>query len=222
MTDKALQKAFIVRQDDGSQLTCMFNPKEYTIKKSSQWKSTPSKGAKSAPKTEFVGTNPKTLDMELFFESWESQSGDIKKDIESLFEWTNPTKDSLAKNKPQPPIVLFCWGETWSFDAYVKSVTAKYTMFNPDGSPLRATVTVGFEETPASANKQNPTSGGVPGRRTHLVREGDSLHSIAYREYGTPALWRSLAVSNGIDDPLRVAPGTTLLIPPMAEASLIG
>jgi hypothetical protein len=216
--EKALQKAFIVRKDDGSQLTCLFNPKEYTVKKSSQWKSTPSKGAKSAPKAEFVGTNPRTLDMELFFESWESTSGNIGQDLDTLFGWTNPTEDSLRQSKPQPPIVLFRWGSTSSFEAYVKTVTAKYTMFRPDGTPVRSTVTVGFEETPESANKQNPTSGGVPGRRTYTLVAGDSLHSIAYREYADATLWRAIAHANFVDDPLRVAPGTQLLIPPLREA----
>jgi nucleoid-associated protein YgaU len=219
MTDKALQKAFIVCQDTGEQLTCLFNPKEYTIKKSSQWKATPSKKAKTAPKTEFVGTNPRTLDMELFLEAWESASGDIATDVERLFTWANPTEDSLRKNKPQPPIVVFRWGSTSSFEAYVKSVSAKYTMFRPDGTPVRATVTVGLEETPMEAYKQNPTSGGVAGRRTHLVVAGDSLQSIAYREYGTPTMWRAIAVSNDIEDPLRVPPGSRLLIPPAADAA---
>jgi nucleoid-associated protein YgaU len=216
--DRSLEKAFIVRKDNNEQLTCLFNPKEYTIKKSSQWKSTPQKGAKKAPKTEFVGTNPRTLDMELFFQSWESPTGDVAKDVDTLFEWTNPTEDSRRQNKPQPPIVMFRWGATASFEAYVKSVTAKFTMFKPDGSPVRSTVTVQFEETPDSADKQNPTSGGLAGRRTHLVREGDSLHSIANREFGDPGMWRAIAETNRIDDPMRLTPGARLLIPPPSEA----
>ena len=47
---------------------------------------------------------------------------------------------------------------------------------------------------------------------------GDSLHSVAQREYGKPALWRGLAAANGIDDPLRVPVGTSVLIPPREDA----
>jgi nucleoid-associated protein YgaU len=39
------------------------------------------------------------------------------------------------------------------------------------------------------------------------VVAGDSLASIAYREYGDPTMWRPLAAFNGIDDPLRAAAG---------------
>jgi nucleoid-associated protein YgaU len=59
----------------------------------------------------------------------------------------------------------------------------------------------------------NPTSGGQPGRRTHTVGQGETLQSIATANYGTPALWRRIAEVNGIDDPTRVRPGTTVYLP---------
>ena len=48
--------------------------------------------------------------------------------------------------------------------------------------------------------------------------EGDSLASVAFHEYGNPTMWRALAEANGIDDPLRVRPGTRLLVPRPDEA----
>ena len=214
-----LHKAFIALKDGSAQLTCMFNPREYTISKSSTWHKTPAKGAKSAPKPEFVGANPRSMQMELFFDAWESP-GDVSKAIDTLMDWTTPTASSLSKNAPNPPIVVFHWGTKSYFDAYVKQVSAKYTMFKPDGTPVRATVTVGFEEVPADPPpKTNPSSGGVAGRRTHLVTGADTLHSVAQNEYGNAALWRGLADVNGIDDPLRLRPGTTLLIPPATVAA---
>ena len=47
-----------------------------------------------------------------------------------------------------------------------------------------------------------------------MFSAGDTLHSVAYAEYGNPGFWRVLAEANGVDDPLRIAPGTALLIPP--------
>jgi hypothetical protein len=213
-----LQKAFIALKDGPDRLTCAFNPREYTISKSSTWHKTPAKGAKSAPKPEFVGANPRAMQMELFFDGWEA-AVDVSKSVELLLEWTNPTKKSIADNKPNPPIVVFHWGNMSYFDAYVKQVSAKYTMFKPDGTPVRATVSVGFEEVPAEPAKTNPSSGGVSGKRTHVVAGGDTLHSIAFEEYGDASLWRGLAAANGIDDPLRLRDGTTLLVPPAPAAA---
>jgi nucleoid-associated protein YgaU len=47
----------------------------------------------------------------------------------------------------------------------------------------------------------------------HVVRDGDSLQSIAYAMYGDPTRWRTIAEANGIDDPLAVRRGRTLSIP---------
>jgi nucleoid-associated protein YgaU len=46
---------------------------------------------------------------------------------------------------------------------------------------------------------------------------GDSLASVAFKEYGDAAAWRALAAYNRIDDPLRCAPGTRLLLPSPEE-----
>ena len=129
-----LVKAFIQLKDGTARLTCAFNPREYTISKSATWHKTPAKGAKSAPKPEFVGANPRSMQMELFFEAWES-SGDVSKAIDTLMKWTTPTDKSLTDSSPNPPIVVFHWGTKSYFDAYVKQVSAKYTMFEPDGTP---------------------------------------------------------------------------------------
>jgi nucleoid-associated protein YgaU len=51
----------------------------------------------------------------------------------------------------------------------------------------------------------------------HRVVTGDTLALLAWREYGDPAAWRDIARANGIDDPMRLAPGTELLLPAAEE-----
>ncbi|HEY8545539.1 MAG TPA: LysM peptidoglycan-binding domain-containing protein, partial [Acidimicrobiales bacterium] len=90
----------------------------------------------------------------------------------------------------------------------------RYTMFRGQGTPVRATVTVAMKELPIAPARQNPTSGGRSGHRTHRLVAGDTLASIAYAEYGDATRWRLLAEANGIDDPLRVREGAVLHVPP--------
>jgi nucleoid-associated protein YgaU len=113
--------------------------------------------------------------------------------------------------------VIFHWGGLTSFPAYVSSVTAKYTLFTPSGTPVRALCTVALEEISGELGGQNPTSGSLAARDVHVVVAGDSLASVAYRAYGDPALWRGVARVNGIDDPMRLRPGTRLLLPALEE-----
>jgi hypothetical protein len=213
VADQALAKALIAARELGDSVECRFNPHEYVVMKSATWTRTPVRGAQTAPLPEFVGTNPSTLQMELMFDEWESGSGEVAEKVEKLLSWTNPTPRSISANTPAPPIVYFQWGSRTLFDAFLRSVSARYTLFKSDGAPLRANVTVVFEEVPSEPARQNPTSGGRTGERARLVKPGDSLQSIAYQEYGDPTRWRRLAAANDIDDPLRLEAGTQLRIP---------
>jgi contractile injection system tube protein len=208
-----------LKDDAGKELTFRFNPKEYSITKSATWNRPTTKGAKHATKPEFGGVQPRTLQMELFFDDWEGKK-DLVKDIEVLLGWLQPTDKTINSKKPQPQVLTFQWGaKQGPFKGYLKSVNAKYTMFDSEGSPVRATAQISLEEVAIDVPKQNPTSGALNTRRTHTVAAGDTLHSIAYHEYDDPALWRGLAAFNGIDDPFRVGPGTRLLIPTADEAA---
>lgn len=218
---KAPEKAYMMAKGTGERLTCRFNPKEITVSKSSQWTRSPNKGAQDASRPEFVGTNPRTLTMDLLFEGWEGGSGDVSGDVEKLFEWTNPTAESVNNNKPQPPLVVLHWGQKSYFEVYVKQVNVNYTLFDPQGAPIRAVAKCTLEETPMSAEGQNPTSGGRPGTRTHVVVQGESLQSIAHQEYRQATRWRAIALANGIDDPFRLRPGTSLLVPPASDSTVL-
>jgi Contractile injection system tube protein len=217
-----MSKAKLIPDDGSPPLACRFNPKELSVSRSATWNRPTNKGAKKSTKPEFGGVQPRSVTMELFFDDWEGE-GNLVADIETLLGWLEPTDPSISKQKPQPRTLQFHWGmgPLADFKGYLKSVSAKYTMFKPDGTPVRATANITMEEIPADPAKQNPTSGGIVGRRTHVVSSGDSLHSVAFREYDDPGLWRGLAVANGIDDPLRVAPGTRLMIPTADEAAAL-
>ena len=196
------------------QINFRFNPNEYTIQKSANWKRSPLPNAPDVTVPEFTGADPRSLSLEIFLDETESASGSVAKDVERLFDLCTPTPQSISAKKPSPPFVLFGWGSTTSFTAYVKSVSVKYSMFKPDGTVVRATGTLSLEEVPSSKAKQNPTSGALVTHRTHVVVDGESLPLIAFREYGDPRYWRPVAEANGIDDPTRLPSGTTLLLPP--------
>jgi Contractile injection system tube protein len=214
-----LVKASIRSTTGGDELHCAFNPSEYTIAKSAEWRNTPSSGARTAPTPEFVGTKPRNLRMKLLFDAWASGEDSVSSAVDQLLEWCNPSSQSISQSRPSPPILAFTWGQSAFFDAYLQSVDAQYTMFKPDGTPVRATVNVTLVEVPNEPAGQNPTSGSLGGHRTARFIAGDSLHSIAYREYGSAQLWRGLAAENGIDDPLRIDPGTTIRIPSRERAA---
>jgi nucleoid-associated protein YgaU len=200
-------------------VTFQFNPKEVTISKSAQWAKKPAKGAKKAGPPEYNGADPCKLTVEMFFDATLKSDLSVVDSVEKLFSCCVPVDKTRTANKPMPPLVVFKWGGITSFPAYVTQVNAKYTRFASNGVPIRAVCTVNLEEMPSEAGKQNPTSGVLAVERVHTMVTGDNLALVAYQEYDDPAMWRPLAVYNRVDDPMRIVPGTQILLPP-AEALL--
>ena len=190
-----------------------FNPKEVSITKAAKWERKTAKGAKKAGPPEFSGSEPCKLTVEMFFDATATHDGSVVRAVESLFSCCVPTEESAGQKKPSPPLVVLHWGSISSFPAFVTSVSAKYTLFSPEGTPIRALCNVALEEMPDEPWRQNPTSGGRSVRRAHQMVAGDTLASVAYTEYGAPAPWRRRPADNPHDDPMRLRPGTTLLLP---------
>lgn len=221
----ALQKAMLtVVQGGGVPMLLKFkyNPEKYSIDKSAEWNRPQAVGAESSPPPQYVSGNPARVRMEIFFDAFEELLGDVSKDVETLLTWTKPCPPTIANGLPQPPLLAFHWGSSAAlgdFRGFLKSVSANYTLFRIDGTPIRATCNIELEEVSPERAKQNPTSGSEPGMRAHVLIEGDTLHSVAWAEYGQARYWRALAIFNDIDDPLRLAPGTRLLLPSPRDAA---
>lgn len=194
-----------------------FNPKEVTIAKTAKWERKPAKGASKAGPPEFNGTDGGKLTVEMFLDATAAHDGAVVAAVEKLMTCLIPTEQSKGQKTPSPPLVVLQWGKITSFASFVTSVSAKFTLFSADGTPIRAVCSVAMEEMPGEPFKQNPTSGSYDVRKVHRTVAGDSLAGIAYREYGDATQWRPLAAYNGIDDPLRVRPGLTLMLPTPEE-----
>ena len=201
----------------GNTVACMFRPKEYTITKRNSWQMKEVKG-KDLPQLEFSGGGSSTLTMELFFDTYES-GGDVRKEYTNEIWGLTAIDDSLTdkiNKKGRPPIVQFKWGPVVSFKAVIENITQKFTMFKANGTPVRATLNVTFKEAekPGKYPFQNPTTSSTPGYKVRIIKEGESLDWIAQEEYGDPALWRFIAETNNLEDPMKLSPGQKLSIAP--------
>jgi nucleoid-associated protein YgaU len=213
-----LVKATITNLDTSDSIECMFNPGEYTFTKSNNWALSKTRGA-NVPKLEFNGGNPTDLQVQLFFDTYESGEDVRRKFTNAIWQlaMVNRDKQDPKTKKSTPPQCEFRWGTQWSFKAVVTSISQRFTLFLPDGTPVRAVLDVTFRQVEDEGlyPKQNPTSGGIAGQRTRTVKEGEMLDWIAAQEYGEARYWRYIAEVNGIDNPFRLKPGTVLSLPPL-------
>ena len=222
-----LAPATIIDKDHGDKpVPCMFNPKEYSFSKQNSWKQVDSKGT-NIGQNEFSNGQPTTLQMQLFFDTCANVKngtamGGTPKDVRKAYTgaiWemmkVDPALANHKSKKGRPPVVIFQWGSTWTFKAVITSIKERFTLFLSDGTPVRSTLDVTFQQVQDKDDHPptNPTSRGVGGERIWTVSEGDTLAWIAYKEYADPNLWRLIADANKLTKVRQLMPGITLEIP---------
>jgi len=112
-----------------------------------------------------------------------------------------------------PPVCLFIWG-AFIFQCIIERVSKRFTMFLPEGFPVRATLNVTlkeYREVEVQVKELDLHSADIT--KSWVVKEGDSLWAIAAKEYGNPADWRLIADANSIENPRLLNPGQRLVIP---------
>ena len=208
--------------EGGDTIQALFNPTEFTITKGNNWTFDPVKGT-SLPKGKFGGGKPREMQVSLLLDQSLPNAGMSVKDItDKLFKMMEvPSGGGGGKANAVPPLVTFQWGEMIPFKAACTSLTVAFQLFKPNGTPIRADVKLALTQaeaaTSASANskgsKTNPTTRSSGGLGVHVVKDGDSLQSIAHDTYGDPNRWRMIAEANGVDNPLHLRRGRALDLP---------
>jgi len=213
----ALEKALLTNTATSERIPVLFNPAEYTLKRDVSYARAAVPGL-SAPLVQFVHGNQQTLDMELLVDTYEEhRDGDrvINRAGDDVRTLTRKVTD-LMKIDPglhAPPVVLFVWGSL-SFTCVLTSVTQKFTMFLPTGIPVRARLEVSFAEfLNAELEAKEVKRETSDYTKLHVVAQGETLSTIAGRLYQDPALWRPIALRNGIEDPRHLVVGRQLVIP---------
>src|SRR6516225_6324430 len=200
----------------GAPFDVLYNPTEYTLSKSNQIAEINIPGLDS-PILQFVRGQSETLSVDLFFDSTD---GGTDANASPVTEQTDKFYQliKIEQGTHAPPVVFFSWGGSAFPGQRSYSELAsrqRFTMFSSLGVPLRATLSLMLREYKtlseqiAELNLQSPDH-----TRAHVVQEGETISRIADQVYNDPAQWRLIADANAIDDPLALAPGTVLQIPP--------
>lgn len=205
--------------DKGKVITVLFNPTDYSFERANSYKATPVPGLGS-PLLQFVNGECDQLNMELFLDDYTDPQGPTSlqqkendplikrlKDISKLLE--------IDRDLHAPPPVRFNWGPM-EFSAVIEKLGRKVTMFHPDGTPARATLSVSFKEyrTLRQQLEEPRRQSADKSTRTPVIGN-ERLWEIAAREYDDANEWVRIADANDLDDPREIAAGDWLLVPPI-------
>lgn len=225
LTDLGLsqEKARIVTVDLGMfdegyvDVEFQFNPEHIQVTKKLDWKEGDSMSTRNTPDVKFSGGKQAEYSLKLVFDTSQNfEYRDVRMYTNELLKLTMMFGE-VAEDREWPPRIAFQWGAFTLFLAVVKKVVIDYTLFDPDGTPIRASADIDFlqdDDSDDYAGSTNPTTR-TEARKTHIVRQGERLDMIAYREYGAPQHWRHLAQANGLRDPRALQPGQILILPPL-------
>jgi len=168
---KTLTHVWIGSLDDngesegGSSVKAQYNPGTLEISQNVPWKKpeAASKGGgqqKGPPKDEnfnaleFTGAEGRSVSLELLFDAFEGGGVDVQASVQKLEKLAavrgDPTATDESQRRPHHCVVV--WGTALhnyrgdNFKCVIENLTTKYTMFSPEGKPLRATCTVKLKE----------------------------------------------------------------------------
>ena len=222
----SLVKALIKdKSNQFKEFEVMFNPQEYTINKNLNYSPVTKIGSKKEAE-DFTYKEEDTLNMDLFYDSSFSHLDvrdeiyklevltipSVKKDV-SYTETNNKKESKKTVSKLVPPRLLFIWGSL-VFDCYITSLTKKFSRFNLQGIPIRATVSVTFNGHYSKENQVEKSQQVIDTYpRMIIVKPGDTLTGLSYEHYNDQGFWKLIADENNIVNVRELEPGSQLTMP---------
>ena len=197
-----LQKCTLVDLDrPRKQVEAYFNPSKIKISKKATWNRHKSANS-DVSMLEFTSADNQTLSVELFFDGYEQRANVYEKHVKKLLAFmfmsvkVKPKQGSGGggggdgggeggkenKDKYRPPFVMLVWGEHPPFKGVIESLDVEYTMFLPNGRPVRATCSLQITEVhPVQIGQYQNRISGILSRH-----DGDLTWEDYVKKYAPP------------------------------------
>lgn len=192
----------------------MFNPAAYSQKFEIEYNEDQAQGTSGSAQS-FGRIKPQEYTFEFLFDGTgtAAEKVNVADVISEFLDLTCRFDGELHR----PYYLKIHWGHLVS-RCIMKSATVTYTLFQPDGFPLRATVSATFSEISDDELRVAEEGRSSPDL-THYreVRDGDDLPLMCYRIYGDMAHYLEVARYNGITDFRRIGTGTRIAFPPLTD-----
>jgi len=205
-----LNQTFTQEKGGGEKVEVQFNPESLKVSFANQIVQ-PQGGDQSAGNAgrQFVGAGTTKLALQLWFDVNAMEKDpvdDVRKLTQKVIYFMTPQDSEADPTKKAPPGVRFVWG-SFKFDGMVDGIEESLEFFSPEGKPLRASVSLTLSQQKILVEFQDTASvPSRPGQRPlNTAKQGESVQNMAAKN--GKGDWQSIAAANGIEDPLRMAPG---------------
>jgi len=119
----------------------------------------------------------------------------------------------------RPNFVQLLWGKNKAFNSVLSTMDTTYTLFKPDGSPLRAKVSFKFNQYVSEKMMSKIMAKQSPDL-THQVTviEGDTLPALCNKKWQDPKFYIQVARFNNLNKFRKLEGGQKLIFPPIKQS----
>lgn len=201
----------------GEPFEAQFNPATYTRVYEIDYDQSTGTGRSSAP-SRFGQIKPQDYTFELIFDGTGATGfaiigrSDVHEQLETFLTLTARINGDIHR----PNYLKLSWGDL-VLRCVLKSASVAFTLFKPDGKPLRAKVTAVFSESiPVEVSTADEGLNSPDLTHLRTVQRGQTLPNLAHAIYGEPDHYAALARFNDLDDFRALVPGAAVRLPPLA------
>lgn len=194
--------------------TVMFNPNTYTQKYEVEYEARQGQGDSGSPQV-FGSIKPQEYNFEFLFDGTGTAADKVE--VQDVVEAFLTVTGKLDGEIHRPMYLKIAWGALIS-KCVLKSAEITYTLFKPDGYPLRAKVKATFSENIEDALRVAEERKSSPDL-THIrvVKQGDHLSLMAQQMYGDPKYYLQVAQVNNLKNYRKLEIGVSLIFPPLKD-----
>ena len=127
----------------------------------------------------------------------------------------------ISKKIHRPKYLLLIWGSEIRFRGVLSNLDINYTLFNPDGKPLRAKLSCTFVDYKTREQRiaeDKPSSPDLTHYRK--LKQGDRLDYMTYRIYNDPKYVLQVGKVNKLTSIRHVRAGADLYFPPFDQKEI--
>lgn len=202
------------------------NPENYQLNYRVSSECGGKKPGSTGQQTKFHGIENTQLKFDFLFDDTRIIDGDLKdifqKPNQGVFDDVKEFREMLMQydgDAHQTPIVKLAWG-TLLFIGRANTLNIQYKLFNANGEPIRAVVSVTFTGTVDEVKQAAKDKTSSPDL-THILRvkAGDTLPLMCKKVYGDPKYYLQVAEVNRLGNFRQLQPGMELVFPPIDKTT---
>lgn len=214
MNNKLLIKAYknikYQESDKLGELTVQINPESYKLGKSVLF-APREKVANAAQTPGFKKYSPSTLSFDVIFDG----TGVIPtggKSVNDRIDQLDNLIYQMVGATREPGYVIIAWGD-FTFHGRLSKADYAYTLFKPNGAPLRAKVSLSFTDALSVEEEQALKAQKAQQGQYKIVTADKTLPEMCQDVYGNAGYAGLIANINGLDGFRDLKPGTQIWFP---------